>query len=165
MNIRTILVALLVFVTAVALAAPTVEIISSKERTPLSTFDEDHLDLIVKEDGVIKDTHYFVSSYGKADAQLVRDHQGTYYVILRYGKGRGTHVRSEYITVFKVLKRLNQVVTFPLNGPAGMHSDWEYSYVLSKPKGGGLEFSLSLTIIGDDAIAYPEDKVRTISIK
>jgi hypothetical protein len=161
MKIRIFSIAILLM-TSVAFAAPTVEIKSSEQNTSRSDFAEDHLDLILKDKGEIRDTHYFYSSYGKAD---VKDAKGIYYVILRHGEGRGTHVRCEYITVFKVIKTLNQLVTFPLNGPAGKLSDWEYSYVLNKPRDGGLEFKLKLKISGDDAEVYPEDKVRTIKIE
>ena len=153
--IRIFLIASILLLTSAALAAPTVEIKLSKQNTSRSDFAEDHLDLILSENGKITDTQYFYSSYGKADAELVQDSKGTYYVLLRYGEGRGTHARCEYITIFKVLKKLNQLVTFPLNGPAGMFSDWEYSYALKKPEGGGLEFILKLKVIGDDAEVYP----------
>ena len=166
MIMKTLFVALLFLSAAsVVLAAPTVEIKPSKERTSLSSFDEDHLDLILKENGSIKDTHYFYSSYGSADAQVIQDRRGSYYVLLTHREGRGTHVRSNFMTVFKVRKKLNQVATFPIDGPAGPKSDWKYSCILNKPVGGGLEFRLSLKINGGDAIAFPEDKSRTISIK
>ena len=166
MKLKTFLAVLLLLVASAAFAAPpTVEIKPSKERTSRSDFAEDHLDLILEKDGAIVDTHYFYSSYGNADVELVQDRKGTYFAILRHGEGRGTHVRSEYITVFKINEKLNKVLTFPLNGPAGATSDWEYSYVLIKPEGGGLEFRLSLEVTGDDAIEYPEDKQRTIILK
>ncbi len=117
--------------TSYAVAAPTVEIKPSGQRTSRSAFSEDHLDLILLEDGKIRDTHYFYSSYGKAEAKLVRDAKGTFYVLLRHGEGQGTHVRQEYITVFKVIRKLNELATFPLNGPAGMSSDWAYKYILN----------------------------------
>jgi len=163
---RTLLfIALLLLITSAAIAAPTVVIEPSEDRTSRSGFAEDHLDLILKENGETRDTHYFYSSYGKAEAKIVKDAKGIYYVLLRHGEGRGTHVRSEYISVFKVVKKLNQLVTFPLNGPAGMTSDWEYKYILSMPKNGGLEFKLKLKITGNDANYHPEDEVRTIMIK
>ncbi len=165
MKIMIILIALILLLTSVAHATPTVVIKPSEKRTSRSNFSEDHLDLILKENGVTRDTYYFYSSYGKADAKLVQDAKGVYYVLLRYGEGRGTHVRCEYITVFKVLNTLNQLITFPINGPAGRYSDWEYSYVLSKPTNGGFKFTLKLKVTGDDAEFYPEDKMRTIIIE
>lgn len=146
-------------------SAPMVEIHPSHERTSRSSFAEDHLDLILTDQGRVKDTYYFYSSYGQADAQLIQDYQGAYYVLLRHGVGRGTHVRSEYITIYKVFEKLNELITFPVNGPAGMTSTWEYTYVIRKPESGGLEFTLTLQILGKDAETYPEDTVRMILIK
>jgi len=166
MKLRAFPIVLFLLLASAAFAAPpTVEIKPSKERTSRSDFAEDHLDLILRRDGVTTDTHYFYSSYGSADVELVQDRKGTYFAILRHGEGRGTHARSGYITVFKIANKLNKLVTFPLNGPAGFTSDWKYSYVLSKPETGGLKFRLSLQVSGDDAVVYPEDKQRTISVK
>lgn len=146
-------------------AEPSVEIGPSKERTTHSSFDEDHLDLILKQNDAIKDSQYFYSSYGRAHAEIVRDRQGSLYVVLRHGKGRGTHVRSEFITIYKVQNRLNQVSTFPISGPAGVESDWEYVYVIEKPTGGGLVFNLSLNVTGTDASDYPEDRNLAVSVE
>ncbi len=155
----------LLFASAAFATPPTLEIRPIKVRTSRSVFAEDHLDLVLKRDGAIMDTHYFYSSYGSANVELVQDRKGTYFAILRHGEGRGTHVRSEYMTVFKIINKLNKLATFPLNGSAGVTSDWKYSYMLSKPESGGLEFRFSLQVTGDDAIAYPEDKQRAISVK
>jgi len=152
--------------TSYAVAAPTVEIKPSEQRTSRSAFSEDHLDLILLEDGKIRDTHYFYSSYGKAEVRLVKDAKGTFYVLLRHGEGRGTNVRMEYMTVFKVLNKLNELIRFPLTGPAGSGSErWAYKYILNKPKTGGLEFNLTLEITGNNPQYYPEDTMRTIMIK
>ena len=165
MKLKAFPVLFLLLASAAFAAPPTVEIKPSSQSTSRSNFAEDQLDLVLRKDGAITDTHYFYSSYGSADVELVQDRKGTYFAILRHGEGRGTHVRSEYITVFKIINKLNKLVTFPLNGPAGFTSDWKYSYVLSKPETGGLEFRFSLQVSGGDAIAYPEDKQRTISVK
>lgn len=155
----------LLLASAAFAAPPTVKIRPSKGGTSRSDFAEDHLDLVLKKDGVITDTHYFYSSYGSADVELVQDRKGTYFAVLRHGEGRGTHARSEYITVFKIANKLNKLVTFPLIGPAGFTSDWKYSYILSMPETGGLQLRLSLQVSGGDAVAYPEDNQRTISVK
>jgi len=148
-----------------AFATPMIEIRPSNQRTSTSDFAEDHLELVLKDQEIIRDIQYFYSSYGDAGVDLVQDSQGVWYALLHHGRGRGTHVRSEYITVFKIIEKLNELITFPLNGPAGMTSTWEYTYFLKKPANGGLEFILTLKIVGDDAETYPEDTIRTIVIK
>ena len=159
-------IALIILFTPYAVAAPTVEIKPSEQRTSRSAFLEDHLDLVLKKNGETRDIHYFYSSYGKAEAKLVRDAKGAFYVLLRHGEGRGTNVRMEYMTVFKVLNKLNELIRFPLTGPAGAASQrWEYKYTLRRPKAGGLKFNLTLEITGNDARYHPEDKMRTIMVK
>ena len=146
-------------------ASLAVKIEPSAQRTARSSFDEDHLDIVLRDGTNVLDRVYLNSSYGKAEAQLIADAIGTRYGVVRYGQGRGTHVREEFIKIFRVGKRLNEMVSFPLSGPAGDSADWQYSYRVDRPKNGGLKFVLSLRVTGKRAIVFPEDKSRTISIE
>src|SRR5206468_12041100 len=102
---------------------------------------------------------------GLADAKLITDAVGTRYALVRYGRGRGTHVREEFMSVYKVGRRLTEVARFPLNGPAGDSADWEYSYKMERPKSGGLKFAMSLRVTGQGSTYYvPEDKRRAVTV-
>jgi hypothetical protein len=143
----------------------TIKVEHSDSRTSISSFDDDHLDVVLREGTNVLDRVYFYSSYGLADAKLITDAIGTRYALVRHGRGRGTHVREEFMPVFKVGRRLTEVVRFPLNGPAGDSIDWEYSYKMERPKSGGLKFIMSLRVTGKGSTYYvPEDKKRTVSV-
>jgi hypothetical protein len=142
----------------------TIKVEPSEMKTSMSSFEEDHLDLVLREGTNVLDRFYLYSSYGLADAKLITDAAGTRYALVRHGKGRGTHVRQEFISVFKVRQRLTEVVRFPLNGPAGDRADWEYSYEIKRQKKGGLKFVMSLRVTGRNATYFPEDKKRTIVV-
>lgn len=143
----------------------TIKVEPSEIRAKMSSFEEDHLDLVLREGTNVLDRVYLYSSYGLADAKLIRDARKTRYAVVRHGQGRGTHVREEFISVFKVGRRLTELVRFPLRGPAGETADWEYVYVLERPKSGGLKFGMSLKITGKQAIYSPEDKTRAVFAK
>lgn len=143
----------------------TIKLEPSEIRTSMSSFEEDHLDLVLREGTNVLDRVYLYSSYGLADAKLVSDALKTRYAVVRHGQGRGTHVREEFISVFKVGRRLTELVRFPLKGPAGETADWEYVYVLEHPKNGGLKFAMSLRVTGKKAVYVPEDKNRAVLVK
>jgi hypothetical protein len=150
----------------VAYGAITVETQPSKQKTSRSDFDEDHLDLVVKDNGKITTWSYFYSSYGIASANVELDTQGNVFILLRHGEGRGTSVRQEYITAFRYEKNsLDRIVTFPVSGFAGSGTQWEYRIKVYKPKAGGLQFKLTRRLTGDDVVVYPSQKERTIIIK
>jgi hypothetical protein len=134
-------------------------------RTGISSFPEDHLDLVLRDGNRVLDRTYLYSSYGMAEVQLIGDAKGNQYALVRHGRGRGTHVREEFVSIFKVGRRLTETATFPIGGPAGMKADWEYRYRIDRPKTGGLKFILSLRVTGKDASIYPEDKERTIVLE
>ena len=142
-----------------------VKIEPSNQRVGESSFKEDHLDLVLRSGTNVLDRAYLYSSYGMANAQLITDTRGKHYVLGRHGRGRGTHVREEFLTVFKAGRRLHEVARFPLNGPAGETSDWEYAYTIKRPKPGGLKFIMTLKLTGKDAVYFPEDKARTVVVE
>lgn len=161
-----VLTLLLIFSTIPIGAQLSAEVRRSKQITSDSPFPEDHLELVIRNNGKVVNTEYFYSSYGEATAQIVCDATGNTFILLRHGTGRGTHVRTEDITVYKLGKALNEVVTFPISGPADINSSWEYSMKINKPQSGGLEFNLSRILTGTGATKYyPEDKERVILIK
>jgi hypothetical protein len=143
-----------------------IKIVPSQERTSIAAFEEDNLDIVLQDGDKVLHKEYLYSSYGMAKAQLLKDAKGRQYALVRHGKGRGTHVREEFLTVYKVGRRLNQLVTFPINGPSGMHGDWEYKYRIDKPKAGGLKFYLTLELREKEKDSvFPEDKKRIITIE
>jgi hypothetical protein len=163
---KTYLIILAVLFSAnIAYGRVTVEIQPSDQRTSRSSFDEDHLDLVVKEYGKTITSEYFYSSYGDASANVEKDSKGNVFILLRHGEGRGTSVRKEYITVFRYGKGLDKLITFPISGFAGSRAKWEYKFKISKPKSGGLQFNLTRELSGEDPLAYPSQKERTIIIK
>ncbi len=150
----------------VAYGAITVETQPSKQKTSKSDFDEDHLDLVVKDNGKIITSSYFYSSYGVASATIELDSKGNVFILLRHGEGRGTSVRQEYITAFRYEKNsLDKIVTFPVSGFTGSGTQWEYKIKIYKPKAGGLQFKLTRRLTGDDLVVYPSQEERTIIIK
>ncbi len=142
-----------------------VKIEPSNQKVDESSFEEDQLDLVLRSGTNVMDRVYLYSSYGMANAKLITDARGKHYVLVRHGRGRGTHVREEFLTVFKANRRLHEVVRFPMNGPAGDTSDWEYAYTLKRPKTGGLKFNMTLKLTGKDATWFPEDKARTVVVE
>jgi hypothetical protein len=142
----------------------TIKVEPSDIRTSMSSFADDHLDIVLREGTNVLDRVYLYSSYGLADSKLISDAVGARYALVRHGQGRGTHVREEFMSVFKIGRRLTEVVRFPLNGPAGETADWEYSNKMERPKNGGLKFVMALRVKGKNAIYSPEDKSRTVIV-
>ena len=127
-------------------------------------FSEDRLILTIKiNKEEIKDE--FCSSYGKADAKIIKDAHGDNFLILKFSKGRGTNATSDYISVYRIDKYLLEYAKMPISAPAGPSSRWYYDYKVAKPKQGGLILSFSLRIEGLDAELYPKEKERIIQIK
>ena len=110
-------------------------------------------------------THRFCTSYGKADATIIKDSKGNNFLFLTFSQGRGTNATSDYLSVYRVEENLVEYVRIPISEGAGPASRWYYDYKIEKPKQGGLTISLSLRIEGSDAKAYPKEKKRTIQIK
>ena len=127
-------------------------------------FSEDRLILRIKLNGE-EITDEFCSSYGKADAQIIRDVRGDNFLILRFGQGRGTNATSEYLSVYRIAKNLIEHVRIPISEGAGQTSRWYYDYKIEKPKHGGLIITLSLRIEGSKAEWFPKEKKRIIQIK
>ena len=127
-------------------------------------FSEDRLILNIK---INKEeiTDEFCSSYGKADAKIIKDTHGENYPTLKFGQGRGTNATSEYLSVYKINKNLIEYARIPISEGAGPMSRWYYDYKITKPKHGGLIISLSLRLEGPDAEWYPREQKRTIQIK
>jgi hypothetical protein len=127
-------------------------------------FSEDSLILTIKiNKEEIKDE--FCSSYGKADAKIIKDAHGDSYLILKFAQGRGTNATSDYLSVYRIDKNLIEYVRIPISEGAGPMSRWYYDYKIEKPKQGGLIISVSLRIEGSDAEWYSREKKRVIQIK
>lgn len=111
--------------------------------------------------------HEFCSSYGKADAKIIKDDGGVNYLLLRTARGRGTHVTSEYLTVYRIKTYLEELARFPVFEPVGRLSGVYYDYKIKKPKDGGLLFLITIRIEGvpEDAEWFPKEKNRIIQIK
>jgi hypothetical protein len=109
----------------------------------------------------------FCSSYGRADAKIMRDARGVNFLILKSAQGRGTHVTSEYLTIYRIEKDIEEIARFPVYEPAGRLSGTYYDYKIRKPKDGGLLFLFTVRNEGDteDAKWLPKEKKRTIQIK
>lgn len=127
-------------------------------------FSEDSLVLKIK-DNEKEVIHEFCSSYGQADAKIVRDAKKDSFLILKFSQGRGTNAWSDYISIYRLDKNLIEYVRIPVSEGAGLSSRWYYDYEIEKPKQGGLKITLSLRIKGSDAEWYPNEKKRTIQVK
>ncbi len=142
----------------------TSEKVTGKNKDYCDGFPDDDLRLTIKRGKeVIEDT--FCSSYGKADAFVVTDRKGGDFLLLRFGEGRGTNAVSEYLSVFRISKKLVEYARIPISSAAGFTSRWEYDYKIEKPYDGGLKIILDLDIIGADAEWYPNEKQRIVQIK
>jgi len=129
-------------------------------------FSEDVLILTIKiNQEEIKNE--FCSSYGKADANIIKDARGFNFLILKTAHGRGTHVTTQYLTVHRIEKNLEELARFPVFEPLGRLSGVYYDYKIEKPEEGGLLFLIAVRIEGtaEDAEWFPKEKKRTISIK
>lgn len=111
--------------------------------------------------------HEFCSSYGNADAKIIRDESGSNFLVLKFAQGRGTNATSEYLSVYKIEKHLEEYARILVSEPAGRLSHSYYDYKIEKRKSGGLMFVLSLRIEGDpkDAEWFPNEKKRIIEIQ
>ncbi len=115
-------------------------------------------------------TDEFCSSYGKADAKIIKDAQRVNFLMLKTAQGRGTHVTAEYLTVYRIEDSLEELARFPAFEPVGRLSGIYYNYEVKKPKNGGLLFLVAIRIVTgpeDSEWAYliPKEKKRTILIK
>lgn len=112
-------------------------------------------------------TDNFCSSYGNADAKIIKDTRGVNFLILKTAQGRGTHVTSEYLTVYRIEKDLKECTHFPVYEPVGRLSGYYHDYKIIKPRKGGLIFVLTPRIEGvaEDAEWFPKEKKREIKIK
>lgn len=174
-KIIAIIIALSLTLGNVGLAAePTVTIVPKWTETNIEAkecggFPEDSYILTIK---VTKDEikHEFCSSYGKADAKIVQDARGVNFLILKYSQGRGTHVTSEYVSVYRIEKDLEEYSRFPVSEPLGRISNVYYDYKITKPKSGGLLFMFNVRIVTDPedsewAYLLRKEKKRTLLIK
>ncbi len=129
-------------------------------------FSEDTLMLNIKINKT-EITKEICSSYGNADAKIITDARGIKFLILKTAKGRGTHVTSEYLTVYRIEKDLKECTHFPVYEPVGRLSGYYNDYKIIKPRKGGLIFSLTPRIEGvaEDAEWFPKEKKREIKIK
>lgn len=129
-------------------------------------FSEDSLILKIKINK-LEIIDEFCSSYGKADAKIIRDAGGVNYLLLKTARGRGTHVTSEYLTVYRIEKYLEELARFPVFEPLGRVSGSYYDYKIKRPKTGGLLFLITVRIEGEaeDAEWFPKEKKRIIQIK
>lgn len=127
-------------------------------------FSEDSLILTIK---TIKEEikKEFCSSYGKADAKIVKDAHGERYLVLKFSQGRGTNATADYLLVYRIDKNLIEYARIPISEAAGPKSRWYYDYKIEKPKQGGLIIALTLRIEGTDAEWFPRAKKRMIQIK
>jgi len=131
-----------------------------------SGFSEDSRILRVKTNGR-EIIHEFCSSYGKAEAHIIRDSKGDNFLILRFGQGRGTNATSEYLSVYKIEKHLEEYARILVSEPAG-RSRCYYDYKIERPTRGGLIFLLTLRTDGadpEDAERFPTEKERIIHIQ
>jgi hypothetical protein len=169
-NIIGILIAILLASSGVAFSAEPKVTIAPKwadlnpDTKECGGFSQDSLILKIKTKKE-EITEEICSSYGNADAKIIKDAHDDYYLILKFGQGRGTNATSEYISVYKLDRSLIEYVRIPISEGAGTMSRWYYDYKIEKPKQGGLIISLSLRIEGSNAEWYPKEKKRTIQIK
>lgn len=148
-----------------ATAEPSVKIISDTAGCPKNyPFKEDKLKVIVQDGEKLLASKTFCSSYGEATAVIEKDAKGFYFLLLRYGIGRGTNAKSEYLAVYKVNRFLIEHCSIPISAPAGLQSDWQYNYQVSKPASGGLIFNMTLHA-DKDAEWVPADKKRQIEVR
>lgn len=130
-------------------------------------FSDDSLILTINiNKNIIK--HEFCSSYGKAKANIIKDSRGVNFLILKTALGRGTHVTTEYLTVYRIEKYLEELTRFPVYEPAGRFANCYFDYKIAKPKDGGLLFSITVRIednTTEDSAWIPTEKERTILIK
>ncbi|MDA8084100.1 MAG: hypothetical protein M0024_10630 [Nitrospiraceae bacterium] len=127
-------------------------------------FSEDMLVLTIKRNGE-EIVNEFCSSYGKADATIIKDNTGHDYLILKFAQGRGTNATSEFLSLYRIDNNFIEYVRIPISAAAGPMSRWYYDYRVEKPKQGGLLILLSRRLGGSDAEWYPKEKKRTIQIK
>jgi len=129
-------------------------------------FSEDSLILKIKINKT-EITNEFCSSYGRADAKIIKDVRGVNFLLLKTASGRGTHVTSEYLTVYRINTDLQELARFPVFEPLGRFSGGYYDYKIKKPKKGGLLFLITVRIEGvaEDAEWLPKEKNRIIQIK
>ncbi len=113
-------------------------------------------------------THEFCSSYGIADAKIIKDNRGINFLIIKTAQGRGTHVTTHFLTVYRIEQYLEELARFPVYEPAGRFTNCYFDYIIKKPKDGGLLFLLTLRIedaAPEDAEWLPKEKKRTILVK
>ncbi len=112
-------------------------------------------------------TDEFCSSYGNADAKIIKDTRGVNYLILKTAHGRGTHVTTEYLTVYRIERYLEELARFPVYEPAGRFANCYFDYKIKKPRDGGIKFLLTARIedAAQDAEWLPKEKKRTVFIK
>jgi hypothetical protein len=129
-------------------------------------FSEDRLILKIKLDNkeIIDE---FCSSYGKADANIIKDTRGFNFLILKTAHGRGTRVMTQYLTVYRIENYLEELARFPVFEPLGRLSGAYYDYKIEKPENGGISFLITVRTesAAEDAEWFPKEKKRTISIK
>jgi len=172
MKIIMIIISLSLAVTGLAFSAEPQVAITAKwsdlnpDARECGGFSEDSLVLTIKiNKKEIK--HEFCSSYGKAEAKVIQDTRGVNFLILKSAQGRGTHVTSEYLTIFRIGINLEEYARVPVYEPVGRLSGSHYDYKIRKPKDGGLLFLISVRNEGDteDAEWLPTEKKRAIHIK
>lgn len=130
-------------------------------------FPEDNLILKIKFNKE-EITDEFCSSYGIADAKIIKDSRGINFLFLETAQGRGTHSTTKYLTVYRIKKHLEERVRFPVYEPIGLSANCYYDYKFRKPKDGGFLFLFTTRIenaASEDAVWLPKEKQRTILIK
>jgi hypothetical protein len=105
-------------------------------------------------------TDNFCSSYGRADAKIIQDARDFNFLILKTAQGHGTYVTTQYLTVYRIDKYLDELARLPVFEPLGRLSGASYDYKIEKPKNGGLLFLITVRIEGtaEDAAWFPKEK-------
>lgn len=167
--LAVLLLTLLGIVPGAALGAPVAKIALNENRDSCPgnyPFQEDNLKIVISEENRTLAEMLICSSYGKAEAVVEKDAKDDYYLLVRHGDGRGTNVRLEYLSIYKVGRDLIEHVRIPMSQPSSPTGRWYYDYRVSKPKAGGLLVSLTLRIDGEkEARFFPADKHRAIKVR
>jgi hypothetical protein len=126
----------------------------------------DSMTLTIREGRRVVAERDICPAYNQAKARVVSDAKGVNYLLLETSEGHGTHVMQTYLEVYRLPELWTYAARTPIYGPSGILREWRYSYVVTKPRGGGLRLVLRRRMAGavrpGDAPAPEPRRVITI---